>query len=122
MSASKATASKGSTTASATAGIEEDPDIVLFVCDNGQDNVPVTKGYVSETGEEVAFSISQSRSSSKKIGQDAISALSRGNYECSVLCDGHDVHGDIVARGICKTLSALIVDHLLVSFFCFVSS
>jgi len=95
--------------------IDEDPDIVLFICDNNLDNTPVTKGFVSETGEEVAFSISQSRTSSKKVGQDAISALSRGNYECCVLCDGHDVHGDIVARGICKTLSALIIDHLLVS-------
>ena len=39
------------------------------------------------------FSISQSTSPSKKIGQDCMSATIRGDMEVCVLCDGHDEHG-----------------------------
>lgn len=96
---------------------EGDSDVFMFICDNDLDNIAITKGFISETGEEVAFSISQSRSAGKKVGQDTIAALSRGRYECCVICDGHDLHGEIVSRAVCKTLSQLVIENLLVSCF-----
>ena len=71
---------------------------------------PVT--FESEDGEEVVFAISQSRSSSKLEGQDAIATTVRGRWECCVLCDGHDLHGHLVARGICEMLSTILLHRL----------
>ena len=63
----------------------------LFTADPDTDNVLRATSFASEEGAEVVFGISQCRSASKKEGQDAMSAVLRGSWECCVLCDGHDV-------------------------------
>ena len=76
------------------------------------DHVAKPISFESEDGEEVVFTISQSRSANKLEGQDSIATCVRGRYECCVLCDGHDVHGHMVARGICENLSVALLDKL----------
>jgi len=82
----------------------------LFIADEGTTNVLRATSFASEEGSEVVFAISQSLTGSKKEGQDAISAVLRGRWECCVLCDGHDVHGHLVARGICEALAVQLLD------------
>src|SRR4051812_17833291 len=38
--------------------------------------------------------------------------MTKGRWECCVLCDGHDLHGHLVARGICEMLSTVLLDKL----------
>lgn len=85
----------------------------LFLADNSaSDNTIKPVAFESDEGEEVVFAISQSRSQSKVEGQDAIATSIRGKWECCVLCDGHDLHGHLVARAICEMLSSVLLDRL----------
>lgn len=86
---------------------------MLFLADNAiADNSPRTISFENEDGEEVVFSISQNRSGSKPEGQDAIASHVNGRWQCVVLCDGHDVHGHLAARGICEELSLYLLEVL----------
>lgn len=66
----------------------------------------------SDDGEEVVFAVSQSRSASKNEGQDAVASSLRGRLECCVLCDGHDLHGHLVAREISESLAKILLEKL----------
>lgn len=81
----------------------------IFLCNTAHDNVP-TKEKVND----YVFYVSQSRDPErqKPIGQDCMAFASHGDWECVVLCDGHDRDGLFVSQGVCKTLPHIILRRL----------
>ncbi|CAK9087232.1 PPM-type phosphatase domain-containing protein [Durusdinium trenchii] len=81
----------------------------LLVCDNGKDNAPETFSRGSGVNDPVYF-ISQSRSPGHKdVGQDAMAVAQHQDWECHVLCDGHDRDGHMVAREVCRHLPNIVL-------------
>lgn len=80
----------------------------IFVCNNGQDNVPI-ETTVTKQAESFTFVISQSRGQTKTMGQDCMGIAKHGNWEIIVLSDGHDDEGHLVSQGVCQVLPSIIL-------------
>jgi len=95
---------------------EEDDNLMspdmhkVMICKNNMDNTPETFSFGTAPNDSV-FCISQSRSpGSKDEGQDAMATATIGDWECNVLCDGHDRDGHLVAREVCTVLPRVVLN------------
>eukprot|EP00924_Labyrinthula_sp_SR-Ha-C_P001421 snap_masked-scaffold_44-processed-gene-1.76-mRNA-1 protein AED:1.00 eAED:1.00 QI:0/0/0/0/1/1/2/0/638 len=81
----------------------------VFLCMNNEDNVPIETKLTKSNTEAFCFMISQSRGGGKTNGQDCIGIAKHKNWECIVLCDGHDKEGHLMSTGICGLLPHIML-------------